>query len=66
MSEYFLKLKYLGAILKAESDLSNYVTKADFKNATGVDTSHFTNKNGLGNIDSMQINWIMINKKCTK
>ena len=66
MSEYFPKLKYLGAILKAESDLSNYITKADFKNATGVDTSDFTNKNDLGNIDPMQINWIMINKKCTK
>ena len=61
MSEYFPKLKYLGENVKAESDMSNYVTKADFKNTTGVDTSDFTNKNGLGNIDPMLVNWIMIN-----
>ena len=61
MSEYFPKLKYLGENVKAESDMSNYVTKAYFKNTTGVDTSDFTNKNGLGNIDPMQVNWIMIN-----
>ena len=60
MSEYFPKLKYLGKNVKAESDMSNYVTKADFKNAIGVHTSDFTNKNGLGNIDLMQINWIII------
>ena len=28
--------------MKAELDLSNYATKADLKNATGVDTSKFT------------------------
>ena len=60
MSEYFPKLKYLRANIKAESDLSNCITKADFKNAIGVHTSDFTNKNGLGNIDLMQINWIII------
>ena len=31
MSEYFPKLKSLGANVKVELDLSNYATKADFK-----------------------------------
>ena len=35
MSEYFPKPKSLGANMKVELDLSNYATKADFKNATG-------------------------------
>ena len=41
MSEYFPEPKALGAIVKVELDLSNYATKADLKNATGVDTSSF-------------------------
>ena len=36
MSEYFPKLKSLGANVKVELDLSNYTTKADLKNATGA------------------------------
>ena len=39
MSEYFLKPKSLGENVKLELDLSNYATKADLKNVTGVDTS---------------------------
>ena len=39
MIEYFLKLKSLN--VKVELDLSNYATKADLKNATGVDESDF-------------------------
>ena len=39
MVEYFLKLKSLN--VKVELDLSNYATKADLKNATGVDKSDF-------------------------
>ena len=39
MSEYFPKPKSLRANVKVELDLSNYATKADLKNATGVDTS---------------------------
>ena len=38
MGECFLKPKYLKANVKVELDLSNYATKADLKNATGVDT----------------------------
>ena len=30
--------------MKVESDLSNYATKVDSKNATGVDTSKFAKK----------------------
>ena len=37
MSEYFPKPKFLGANGKVELDLSNYATKADLKNAIGVD-----------------------------
>ena len=46
MSEYFLKPN-----LKLELDLSNYATKADLKNVTGVDTSDFK-KNDLAYLKS--------------
>ena len=39
MIEYSSEPKYLGANVKVELDLSNYATKADSKNAKGVDTS---------------------------
>ena len=45
MSEYFPKPKSLGANVKVELDLSNYATKADLKNATGVDKWDFATKN---------------------
>ena len=38
MSEYFPKPRRLGGNVKVELDLSNYATKADLKNETGVDT----------------------------
>ena len=38
MSEYFPKPKFLGGNVKVELNLSNYVTKADLKQATDVDT----------------------------
>ena len=38
MSEYFPKPKFLGGNVKVELNLSNYVTKADLKQATVVDT----------------------------
>ena len=37
MSEYFLEPKSLGEKVKVELDLSNYATKADLKNTTGID-----------------------------
>ena len=44
MSKYFPEPKSLGGRVKVEFDLSNYGTKTDLKNATGVDTSKFAKK----------------------
>ena len=44
MSKYFPELKSSGRRVKVEVDLSNYATKADLENATGVHTSKFANK----------------------
>ena len=49
MSKYFTEPKSLGRKVKVESDLSNYATKADLKNATGVGTSKFAKKVDLAN-----------------
>ena len=38
--------------MKDELDLSNYVTKADLKNAAGVDASKFAKKVDLANLKS--------------
>ena len=38
--------------MKVELDLSNYATKANLKNATGVDTSDFAEKTDLTNVKS--------------
>ena len=37
MSEYFPEPKSFGGQVKVELDLSNYATKTDLKNATGLD-----------------------------
>ena len=47
MSEYFSKPKSFGANVKVEFDLSNYATKPDLQNATGVDISDFSKKTDL-------------------
>ena len=52
MSEYFPEPKSLGGKVKVELDLSNYATKADLKNATGVDTSKFAKKVDLASLKS--------------
>ena len=49
MSKCFPKSKSLGINVKVELDLSNYATKADLKNAMGVDTSDFAKKSDLPN-----------------
>ena len=36
--------------MKVELDLSNYSTKADLENATGIDTSKFVKKVDLANL----------------
>ena len=51
MAEYFLEPKSFG-IVKVELYLSNYATKADLKNATGVDTSKFAKNVDLDNLKS--------------
>ena len=38
--------------MKVELDLSNYATKVNLKNATGVDTSDFAEKTDLANVKS--------------
>ena len=38
MTEYFTEAKYLRGKVKVGLHVSNYATKADLKNATGVDT----------------------------
>ena len=38
--------------IKVELDLSNYTTKSDIKNATGVDTSSFAKKSYLASLKS--------------
>ena len=67
LSEYFPKPKSLGANVKVKSDLSNYITKADLKNAAGINTSDFIKKTDVANLksdlDNLNIDKL---KKCTK
>ena len=45
MSQYFPKpYEPFGGDINVKADLSNYATKADLKNVTGIDTSKFSNK----------------------
>ena len=50
MSEYFSEPKYLGWRVKVELGLSNFVTKADLKNATRIETLTFAKKIDLANL----------------
>ena len=52
MSEYFPRPNSLVVNIKVALNLSNYATKADFKNATGIDTSDFAKKTELANLKS--------------
>ena len=52
MSEYFPKPNSLGTNVKVELDSSNYATKSDLKNASGVDTSSFAKKTDLAKLKS--------------
>ena len=61
MSGYFSKPKCLGGKVKVELHLSNYATKADLKNAAGVDTSDFTKDTDLTNLKS-DVDRLDINK----
>ena len=52
MSEFFPELKSSGRKVKVKLGLCNYATKADFKNATDVDTSKFAEKVDLASLKS--------------
>ena len=52
MSEHFSEPKSSGGKVKVELDLSNYATKSDLKNSTGVDTSKFAKKVVVANLKS--------------
>ena len=43
--------------MKIELDLSNYATKADFKNATGIDRSKFAKNVDLADLKSNVDKW---------
>ena len=48
MSQYFPKLfEPFGGYINAKVDLSNYSTKADLRNETGIDTSKLATKSNL-------------------
>ena len=53
----FLEPKFLGRRLKVKLDLSNYATKVDLKNGTGVGTSKFAKKVYLANLKSRVDKW---------
>ena len=52
MGEYFPEPKSSRAKIKVELDLSIYVTKADSKKATRVNTSDFAKNTDLANLKS--------------
>ena len=52
MSECFPIPRPLGVNVKIELDLSNYGTKSDLKNGTGVDTSKSAKRVDLANLKS--------------
>ena len=61
MSENFPEPKSFGRTVKIKPDLSNNATKADLKNATGVDTSKSTKKVDLAGLKS-SVNKLNIDK----
>ena len=52
MIGYFQEPNSFGRRVKIELDLSDYATKADLKNAIGVDTSKFAKKLDLASFKS--------------
>ena len=51
MSQYFPKpYDPFGGDINVKVDLSNYATKADLKNATGIDTSKLAAKSRLASL----------------
>ena len=52
MAEYFSEPKFSGGTKKVELYLSNYATKSDLKNATGIDTLKFAKKIDFASLKS--------------
>ena len=50
MSKYFPPSRRLRRDIKVKLGLSNYATKADFKNVTHVDVSSFDSKTNLASL----------------
>ena len=51
MSQYFPKpYRNFGGSINVKIDLSNYATKPDLKDATGIDTSNFALKSNLASL----------------
>ena len=51
MSQYFLKpYEPFGGDINVKVNLSNYATKTDLKNATGVDASQLASKSDLASL----------------
>ena len=63
MSEYFPKPKPLEGSVKVKLDFSNFVTKSDFKNATGFKLLKYLKKVDLASLNQKLINWILVNQK---
>ena len=67
MSKYFAEPKSSVGRVKVELDMSNYSTKVDLKNATGVNTLKFAKKLDLASLKSNVEKFdIDKSKKCTK
>ena len=62
MSHYFPKpYQSFGGDINVKVDLSNYATKADLKNAEGIDTSNFALKSNLASLNTDADKFVLTN-----
>ena len=64
MSQYFPKTnEHFGGDINVRFDISNYATKANWNNATGIDTSNLTSKSNLASlkakVDKLDVDKLM-------